>query len=407
MVTATFPKTFSKFTLGPLKLKNRIVMAPLTRQNSEDDGTPTAEMAGYYARRAAGGVGMIITEGTYPTDELGCVAYLSQPGIVTKRHVEGWRQTTDAVHAHNVPILLQLMHGGRVSDPRCLHEGDSPVSASATHSGGWVLYTDTDDEKHNRGLTGDWPKVTFPPARELTVAEIEQIADGHAAAAKRAVDAGFDGVEIHGANGYLYYQFLHPKTNHRTDVYGGSAENNVRAVKLACKKVREAIGQDKIITLRLSQDGVDDFAGAWPGGVEYARELGAALADCDADALHWSSFDWKDNRDPNSDIPMAKALAEASGKPMIVNGGIADGAGAEEVLDSGAGDLCAVGRPLFAHPDWPHIIRSGEPYDWLPFDRKYVINAPVDYRHVYPANLLVPVWDPDISKRRKPGWMDK
>jgi len=405
MVTATFPKTFSKFALGPLKLKNRIVMAPLTRQNAEDDGTPTAEMAGYYARRAAGGVGMIITEGTYPTDELGCVAYLSQPGIVTKRHIEGWRQTTDAVHAHNVPILLQLMHGGRVSDPRCLHEGESPVSASATHSGGWVLYTDTDDEKHNRGLTGDWPKVTFPPARELTVAEIEQIADGHAAAAKRAVDAGFDGVEIHGANGYLYYQFIHPKTNHRTDTYGGSAENSVRAVKLACKKVREAIGPDKIITLRLSQDGVDDFGGAWPGGVEYACELGAALADCDADALHWSSFDWKDNRDPNSDLPMATAIAKASGKPMIVNGGIADGANSEEVLDSGAGELCAVGRPLFAHPDWPHIIRSGEPYEWLPFDRKYVICAPVDYRHVYPANLLVPDWNPDTSKRRKPGWM--
>lgn len=405
MVTATFPKTFSKFTLGPLKLKNRIVMAPLTRQNAKYDGTPTAEMAGYYARRALGGVGMIISEGTYPTDELGCVAYLSQPGIVTKRHIEGWRKVTDAVHVHNVPILLQLMHGGRVSDPRCLHEGESPVSASATHSDGWVLYTDSDDEKLNRGLCGDWPKVTFPPARELTVAEIEQIADGHAAAAKRSVDAGFDGVEIHGANGYLYYQFIHPKTNHRTDAYGGSAENNVRAVKLACKKVRAAIGPDKIITLRLSQDGVDDFGGAWPGGVDYARELGVALANCDADALHWSSFDWKENRDPSSDIPMAKALAEASGKPMIVNGGIADGADAEEVFDSGAGDLCAVGRPLFAHPDWPHIIRSGESYDWLPFDRKYVINAPVDYRHVYPANLLVPVWDPDISKRRKPGWM--
>lgn len=407
MVTSAFPKTFSTYTLNSLNLKNRIVMAPLTRQNAESDGTPTAEMAGYYARRAAGGVGMIITEGTFPTDDLGCVAYLSQPGIVTQRHIDGWRQTTDAVHAYNVPILLQLMHGGRVSDPRCLHEGESPVSASATQSGGWVLYTDTDDEKHNRGLTGEWPKVTFPPARSLTEAEIEQIADGHAAAAKRAVEAGFDGVEIHGANGYLYYQFIHPKTNQRTDAYGGSAENNVRAVKLACKKVREAIGPDKIITLRLSQDGVDDFGGAWPGGVEYARELGKALADCDADALHWSSFAWKDNRDPNSDVPMAKALAEASGKPLIVNGGIADGAGAEEVFDSGAGDLCAIGRPLFAHPDWAHIIRSGEAYDWLPFDRKYVICPPVDYRQGYPANLLVPDWNPDTSKRRKPGWMEK
>lgn len=400
MAGSGFSRTFSHFKLGPLELKNRIVMAPLTRQNAEADGTPTEEMAAYYARRAVGGVGMIISEGTYPADELGCVAYLSQPGMATQRHIEGWRRAVDAVHAHNVPIILQLMHGGRVSDPRCLYEGESPVSAFALQSEGWVLYTDTDEEKHNRGLSGDWPKVTFPPARELTEAEIERIADCFAEGAARAVEAGFDGVEIHGANGYLYYQFIHPKTNMRTDSYGGSAENNVRAAKLACSRTRAAIGPDKIITLRLSQDGVDDFMGAWPGGVEYAREVGRALADCDADALHWSSFDWKDNRDPASDVPMAKAIAEASGKPMIVNGGIADGADAEAVLESGAGDLCAVGRPLFAHPDWPHIIRSGEPFDWIPFDRKYVICPPVDYRYAYPADQVVPDWDPDFSKRR-------
>ncbi len=406
MAGSAFPKTFSSYRLGPLTLKNRIVMAPLTRQNAEADGAPTAEMAGYYARRAVGGLGMIITEGTYPTDELGCVAYLSQPGIVTQRHIDGWRKVTDAVHAHGTSIILQLMHGGRVSDPRCLHEGESPVSASATQSGGWVLYTDNDEEKHNRGLDGEWPKVTFPPARELSEAEIEQIADGFAQAARRAVEAGFDGVEIHGANGYLYYQFIHPTTNHRTDAYGGTAQNNVRAAKLACSKVRAAIGPDKIITLRLSQDGVDDFTGAWPGGVEYARALGEALADCDCDALHWSSFNWQDNRDPGSDTPMPNVIAEASGKPMIVNGGIAEGADCEKVLESGAGDLCAVGRPLFAHPDWPHIIRSGEAYDWIPFDRKYVICPPVDFRHGYPANLVTPNWDPDTSKRRKPGWSE-
>jgi len=222
-MSADFPRTFSPFTLGQLKLKNRIVMAPLTCQNAEYDGTPTDEMVGYYARRAAGGVAMIISEGTYPTDELGCVAYLSQPGIVTPGHVEGWRRVADAVHAHGVPIILQLMHGGRVSDPRCLHEGESPVSASAMQSPGWVLYTDTDEEKHNRGLKGEWPKVTFPAARELTVDEIERVAEGFAAGAKRAVEAGCDGVEIHGANSYLYYQFIHPKTNTRKDEYGGSA----------------------------------------------------------------------------------------------------------------------------------------------------------------------------------------
>lgn len=399
-----FPGLFSPYSLGPIMLKNRIVMAPLTRQNAEPDGTPTDEMVAYYARRAAGGLGMIITEGTYPADRLGDAAYLSQPGIVTDRHVEGWRKVANAIQERGVPAIMQLMHGGRVSDPRCLGEGESPVSASDTQSPGWVLYTDTDAEKHDREITGDWPKVTFPPARAMTVEEIGEVADDFAAGAARAIEAGFDGVEIHGANGYLYWQFINPKTNLRSDEYGGSAEKNVRAVKLACAKVREAIGPDKVITLRLSQDGVDDFTGAWPGGVDYARAVGAALADCDVDALHWSSFDWTDNRDPNSDVPMPKVIAEASGKPMIVNGGIADGAGGEAVIETGAGGLCAVGRPLFAHPDWPHIIRSGEPYDWLPFDRKYVVCPPLDYRYAYPPDLLRPDWNPDLTKRRKPDW---
>lgn len=400
-------KTFSPYRLGPLALKNRIAMAPLTRQSAEADGTPNDEMVAYYARRARGGVGLIITEGTFENDEHGCVAYLNQPGIATKRHIDGWRKVVDAVHAHKVPILLQLMHGGRVSDPRCLYPGEQPVSASDTQSPGWVLYTDSDDEKHDRGIDGAWPKVTFPPARALTAAEIERIADGFAEGAARAVEAGFDGVEIHGANGYLLYQFIHPKTNLRTDDYGGSPENNVRLARLACRRVREAIGPDKAITLRLSQDGVDDFAGAWPGGVAYARAIGKALAGCDADALHWSSFAWKQNRATDEDTPMPKALREASGKPVIVNGGIADGADAEEVLSTDAGDLVAVGRPLFAHPDWPHIIRSGEAYEWAPFTRKYVVRPPYDYGHAYPVALPRVDWNPDFTTtRRKTGWMD-
>jgi 2,4-dienoyl-CoA reductase-like NADH-dependent reductase (Old Yellow Enzyme family) len=395
-----YPNTFSPVKIGPLELKNRLVMAPLTRQVAEADGTPTAEMAAYYARRARGGIGLIISEGTYETDELSCKAYLSQPGIANAKHVEAWKQTTRAVHELGTPIICQLMHGGRVVDPRCLFEGESPVSASDTQSEGWVLYTDSDAEKHDRGIEGDWPKVTFPPARALTEAELERVADGFAEGAARAIEAGFDGVEVHGANGYLVYQFITPKTNRRTDAYGGSPENNVRFAKMICQKVRDAIGPDKLITLRLSQDGVDDFMGAWPGGVDYARAIGSALADCAADALHWSSFDWTDNRDPNSDMPMAKVIKEASGKPMLVNGGIADGAGAEAVFETGAGEAAVVGRPLFAQPDWPHIIRSGMEYPWTEFDRKYVIQPPVDLDKCYPMDRIVPDWDPDTSKRR-------
>ena len=188
-MTEQFEAVFSPFQLGKFTLKNRIVMAPLTRQSAEEDGTPTDEMAAYWARRARGGVSMIITEGTYENDELGCKAYLSQPGCANDKHVAGWKKTVDAVHELGVPIILQLMHGGRVTDPRCLFEGEEPVTASDGQSPGAVLYTDSDDEKNDRGVTGDWPLVTFPPARAATEAEIERIAEGFAEGSVRAIDA--------------------------------------------------------------------------------------------------------------------------------------------------------------------------------------------------------------------------
>lgn len=385
------PNLFSPLALAGHTLRNRIAMAPLTRQLAEPDGTPTDEMAAYYARRARGGVGLIITEGTYPSELHGARAYLSQPGIVTARHVAGWRKVAEAIHANGALAILQLMHGGRVTDPRCLH-GAQPVSASATQSPGWVLYTDTRYEADIRGIDGAWDKVTFGPARALTPGEMEQIADGFADGAARAVEAGFDGVELHGANGYLLYQFIHTSTNLRDDEYGGSAENRLRFPRLVCERVRAAIGPGKIVTLRLSQDGVDDFGGAWAGGVATAREVGAALRGAPVDALHWSSFNYLDNRDPHSDTPMPTALREASGLPMIANGNIAQGADAEAALTSGAADMVAVGRPIFANPDWPQMVRSGHPVDLVAFDRKYVVRPPLDYSIAYPGDYAAPAW---------------
>jgi 2,4-dienoyl-CoA reductase-like NADH-dependent reductase (Old Yellow Enzyme family) len=386
-----YKRLFSPFHLAGNTIKNRIAMAPLTRQMAEADGTPTAEMAAYYARRARGGVGMIISEGTYEENKLGCRAYLSQPGIANAKHVKAWRKVADAVHAHDCKIILQLMHGGRVSDPRVLG-GKAPVSASATQSPGWTLYTDTDYEKKIRNIDGAWPKVTFGKARALSIKEIHAVADGFAEGAARAVEAGFDGVEIHGANGYLLWQFINPKTNLRHDEFGGSAENNTRFARLVAEKVRKAVGPQKILTLRISQDGVDDFAGAWPGGTKYAAAVGKALKTSGYDALHWSSFNYLENRDTTNPTPMPTVIRRASGLPMITNGGIADGAQAEAALKSGAADIVAIGRPIFAHPDWAYIVRTGQPYPWSDFDRKYVIRPPLDYAHAYPLGLADPKW---------------
>ena len=387
-----FPQLFSPIRLAGHTLANRIAMAPLTRQMAEPDGTPTDEMAAYYARRARGGCSLIITEGTYEEDAYGCRAYLSQPGIANAKHVAGWREVTDAVHKHGTAIILQLMHGGRVTDPRCLAKGEAPVSASATQSGGWTLYSDSDDEKTIRNIQGRWPKVTFGPARDLSVKEIAEVVNGFAAGAKRAIEAGFDGIEIHAANGYLLYQFIHPKTNLRTDAFGGSPENNARIAAMTCEVVKKTVGPDKIVTLRLSQDGVDDFSGAWPGGVAYASAIGKTFRGAGADALHWASFNYLENRDPTSAIAMPSALREASGLVMIANGGIGDGVLAEAALVSGAADLVAIGRPLFAQPDWPYIVRSGTQYPFAEFDRKYVVRPPLDYALAYPMALTDPNW---------------
>jgi N-ethylmaleimide reductase len=386
-----FPTLFSPVTLGPLTLRNRIAMAPLTRQMADADGTPTDEMAAYYARRARGGLGLVITEGTYEQDAFQSRAYLSQPGIANARHVAGWAKVCDAVHDNGAKIIIQLMHGGRVCDPRTLN-GQPGVSASDTQSGGWTLYTDNDYEKQIRNIKGDWPLVTFPPARALTVEEIHAVADGFADGARRAIEAGADGVEVHGANGYLLWQFITPKTNLRTDDFGGSAENNTRFARLIGEKIRAAIGPDKLIVLRLSQDGVDDFTGAWPGGTDYARAVGEALKGSAYDALHWASFNYLDNRDPNDPTPMPTVLKQASGLPIITNGGIADGPQSEAALTSGAADMVAIGRPLFAQPDWPYIVRSGVDYPWLPFDRKYVVQPPLDLGLAYPMGLVDPEW---------------
>ena len=385
-------RLFSPFKLAGHVIPNRIATAPLTRQMAEADGTPTDEMAAYYARRARGGFGLIITEGTYEEDKLGCRTYLSQPGIANKKHVMGWKKVSEAIHAHGSKTILQLMRGGRVSDPRVLN-GKAPVSASATQSGGWTLYTDTTAERDIRNISNmAWPKVTFGKARALTAAEIESVADGFAEGAARAVEAGLDGVEIHGANGYLLCQFITPKVNLRSDEYGGSPENNVRFARLVCKKVRKAIGRNKIISLRLSQDGVDDFVGAWPGGVKYAEAIGKALRGADIDVIHWSSFGWRDNRDPKSKTPLSSAIRKTSGIPVITNGGIAEGDETEDCLKSGGGDMVAIGRQSLTHPYWPYIVRSGVKYDRLPFDRKYVIRPVLDYGIAYPVALEDPKW---------------
>ena len=210
---------FEPYSLNRLlHLKNKIVMAPMTRAKASADFVPTPEMADYYARRAE--AGLIITEGTVINAEaLGC-RYV--PGIFNENQISHWKKVTDKVHQNNGLIFLQIWHVGRVSHPDFLG-GKLPIGPSASVMTGAVYRS---------------PGLTYGPSRAATLAEIKQLIDAYAAAAHNAIKAGFDGVEIHGANGYLVDQFLHHHTNQRDDDYGGNAENMARFALRCCQSLR-------------------------------------------------------------------------------------------------------------------------------------------------------------------------
>lgn len=214
-------------TLGALELKNRVIMAPLTRSRATEDRVPTAMMAEYYAQRAS--AGLIISEATVISEAAN--GYLNTPGLFTDAQVEGWKLVTNAVHEKGGLIVAQLWHVGRVSDPELLN-GETPVSASAVQQAGHVSLLR--------------PKRPYVLPRPLTIAEIQTITEQYKQAAIRAKAAGFDGVELHAANGYLIDQFLQTKTNQREDEYGGSVENRARFLLEVTDALIEVWGADRV-----------------------------------------------------------------------------------------------------------------------------------------------------------------
>ncbi|WP_180038207.1 alkene reductase [Acinetobacter sp. YH16052] len=217
----------SPLTLGALELKNRVIMAPLTRNRATADRVPTPMMVEYYAQRAS--AGLIISEATVISEEAN--GYLNTPGLFTDAQVEGWKKVTQAVHEKGGLIVAQLWHVGRVSHPDLLN-GETPVSASAVQQAGHVSLLR--------------PKRPYVTPRPLEVSEIHAITEQYKQAAIRAKEAGFDGVELHAANGYLIDQFLQSKTNQREDEYGGSVENRARFLLEVMDALIEVWGADRV-----------------------------------------------------------------------------------------------------------------------------------------------------------------
>jgi N-ethylmaleimide reductase len=327
---------FDSYDLAGTKLANRIAMAPMTRSRAFGPGnSPTDLMATYYAQRA--GAGLIITEGTQPS-VIG-QGYLNTPGLHTEEQVAGWRKVTDAVHEKGGVIFAQLMHTGRIGHPTLLPDDLHPVGPSAVKADGQVF-------------TEQGPQVLVVP-RELTEQEISETIADFASAARHAIAAGFDGVEIHGANGYLVHQFLSSNANRRTDGWGGSIDGRIRFAVEVTTAVAEAIGGDKV-GIRISPDNPyndiaeEDVDETYTTLVDRLAPLGLAY-------LHLIE---------SPDRALTRRLRERWPATLIVNPATypaATGPDALALIEDGTADLVSFGANFLANPDLPARLAAGAP----------------------------------------------
>lgn len=328
---------FSEAQLGHLTLANHIVMAPMTRNRATVDHDVTDIMATYYAQRAS--AGLIITEGIAPSPNGN--GYARVPGIYTPVQIAGWQNVTAAVHANGGRIFAQLMHSGRVGHPINMHEGTEIVAPSAIAASGQI-YTDTAGMQDH------------PTPRALTTDEVKQTVQEFVQAAKNAIEAGFDGVEIHGANGYLIEQFLRSSSNQRTDAYGGSPENNARFALEIAEGVANAIGKERT-GIRLSPYGVFNDMVHLPQDDATYHYLAGKLSDF---VVYVHLVDHASMGAPAVDPAIVDAIRQNYTGTLILSGSY-DATRAEADLQRGKADLIAIGRPFIANPDLVERLKAG------------------------------------------------
>ena len=330
---------FSKATLGSLMLQNHLVMAPMTR-NRAINNIPNDLMAEYYAQRAT--AGLIVTEGTSPSPN--GLGYPRIPGIFSAEQVAGWKLITDAVHPKGAKIFMQFMHCGRVSHPLNLPAGARMLAPSAIAASG-DMYTDAEGLKPQ------------PVPEAMTLEDIKNTIGEFAQGAKNAMAAGFDGIELHAANGYLLEQFIRPTSNQRSDLYGGSIENRSRFVLEGADAAIKAIGKDKV-GIRLSPFGVfNDMPPHEEMEGDYAY-LAQQLNDRGLVYIHL--VDHSPMGAPPVPASMKATFRKLFKGKLILSGGY-DAARAESDLAAGKCDLIAVGRPFLANPDLVARWKSGAP----------------------------------------------
>lgn len=334
----------SPVNVGPYTFNHRVVLAPLTRMRAEDGARPGPLMAEYYAQRTSEG-GFLIGEATIAAPNGN--GYLGAPGLFEDSQIAGWKQVTEAVHAKGGKIFLQLYHAGRQSNIDVQPEGSIPVGPSEVLHGG-VAYT-----------TEGW--VPNTPNRALTVEEIQDIVESFRTAAERGVKAGFDGVELHGANGYLVDQFLQDNSNKRTDLYGGSIENRARFLLEVTQALISVWGSDRV-GVRVGPSGTwGDMGDSNPEAL--FTYVAQQLAPLSLAYIHLIEPRILGNiEDEGADqAPVAAQLIRKHYKGLIIAAGGFNGASAEAILQAGDADLVAFGRHFIANPDLPERLRNNLP----------------------------------------------
>lgn len=347
-------KLFEPFRLGDRTLTNRIVMAPLTRARAPGD-VASERVALYYAQRAS--AGLIVSEGT-PISREG-QGYLFNPGVFTPEQVAGWRLTTESVHAHGSTIFAQLWHVGRVSHPTIQENGKTPVSPSSKIAAGALAYGR--DEAGAPGL------LPTPAPRPLETEEVARVVGDFAQAAANAIDAGFDGVEIHSANGYLFEQFMNPEVNDRTDQYGPqSLENRLRFTLEVVDAVVARIGRERV-GIRLSPYGQLFDMPRHPAIDETYTALAQALGERGIVYVHIMDQDGYRMADGVGEDAGASFLAllqqmraHLPQTALILAGGMTRDR-AEQMIDDGLIDLAAFGEAFISNPDLVARLKNGWP----------------------------------------------
>lgn len=335
---------FQTIQLGQLTLANRIVMPPMTRSRASQPGNIANEMmAQYYAQRAS--AGLIVAEGTQisPMGQ----GYAWTPGIYSQEQIAGWKKVTDAVHAKGGAIFAQLWHVGRVTHPDNIG-GEQPISSSALKAENVKVFIDNGSDEPG------FVDVVEP--RAMTKQDIEHVIGEYRQAALNAIEAGFDGIELHAANGYLINQFIDSQANNRSDEYGGSIENRLRFLGEVVEAMTDAIGADRVGVRLAPFTSLNGTVDNTP--VETYTAAAALLNKLNVVYMHIAEVDWDDA--PDTPVRFKQAVREAY-QGVIIYAGRYDTDKAAKALKSGLADMIGFGRPFIANPDLPNRIRNGYP----------------------------------------------